>query len=351
MAALFFVIFIFYPLIFHKTLWEAIAFLGIAAIEFGIFLYANRRQRNAYPGKNCMFAVYCIFFFSILFFGLYREIFTASIIPVINFYMFLLFTQVLFIFDPILNLSLNVIVLIFFACFSLQYGYMDVFMQNIGSGLVAGTIGMVFSWYASYYMIREMLTAKKLEEERAHFKEQSIKDELTGLSNRRDFLNSVNFYTSVCQQVHQTVCVMMMDVDHFKKYNDFYGHAHGDFVLKMIGEVLKKLIQEHMVFAARVGGEEFIILWTENRLSEAERLALKLRQMINDMNIPHEQSDSASHITASYGLYFLRGGSKDTADELYQKADRALYEAKRHGRNRVVLLDSDDQTTFRSVAE
>jgi diguanylate cyclase (GGDEF)-like protein len=200
-------------------------------------------------------------------------------------------------------------------------------------------------------MIREMLTAKKLEVERNRFKEQSIKDELTGLSNRRDFLSSVNFYISVCRQVSQTVCVIMMDVDHFKKYNDFYGHAQGDIVLKMIGNVLETLVEEHSIFAARVGGEEFIILWTENRLSEAEQLALKLRQMINDMKIPHIKSDTAPHITASYGLYFLRGGSMDTAEELYRKADRALYEAKRQGRNQIILLDSDDQSEFRSVEQ
>jgi diguanylate cyclase (GGDEF)-like protein len=141
----------------------------------------------------------------------------------------------------------------------------------------------------------------------------------------------------------------MMDVDHFKKYNDFYGHAQGDLVLKMIGDVLKQLVQNGLVFAARVGGEEFIILWTENRLNEAEQFALSLKQMINDLQIPHEKSDAASHVTASYGLYFLRGGSMDTVDELYQKADRAMYEAKRRGRNRIIILDSDEQPVFRLV--
>jgi diguanylate cyclase (GGDEF)-like protein len=215
--------------------------------------------------------------------------------------------------------------------------------------MIAGVLSMIFNWYTSYYMIREMLTAKKLEEERNRFKEQSIKDELTGLSNRRDFMNSVNFYISVCRHVSQTVCIIMMDVDHFKKYNDFYGHAHGDLLLKFIGKVLKRLVQEESVFAARVGGEEFIIMWTENRLSEAEHFALKLKQMINDLRIPHAKSDVAHHVTASYGLYVLRGGSMDTVDELYERADRALYEAKNHGRNRIVLLDSDEPFVFRPV--
>jgi diguanylate cyclase (GGDEF)-like protein len=217
------------------------------------------------------------------------------------------------------------------------------------NGIIAAIVGTTFSWYASYIMIREMLTAKKLEDERSKFKEQSIKDELTGLSNRRDFLNSANFYTSVCQHVHQTIGVIMMDVDHFKNYNDVYGHAQGDLVLKAIGDVLKNLVQEEKVFAARVGGEEFIILWTENRLSEAEGLALKLKKTINALNIPHSKSDAALHVTASYGLYFLRGGSMDTVDEFYEKADAALYEAKKQGRNRIILVDSYEPSVFRLV--
>jgi diguanylate cyclase (GGDEF)-like protein len=348
-AVIFPILFIFYPLLIKKNISEVFVFIIIVIIEYGVFSYANYQRKKPYPVKDYVFFAYCFYFFSMLFFGVYIEFAFSSIIPSLNFYLFLLFSQILFIFDPILNLFVHLTVLIFFCILSLKYNLLDILKQNIVSGIIAGVVGMVFSWYASYIMIREMITAKKLEEERGRFKEQSIKDELTGLSNRRDFLNSVKFYIAVCQHVHQTVCVIMMDVDHFKKYNDFYGHAQGDLVLKMMGKVLSKFVQEESVFAARIGGEEFIILWTENRLSEAEYLALKLKQAINDLQIPHAKSDVAPHVTASYGLYFLRGGSMDTADELYEKADRASYEAKSQGRNRIILLDSDEPSVFRHV--
>jgi diguanylate cyclase (GGDEF)-like protein len=132
----------------------------------------------------------------------------------------------------------------------------------------------------------------------------------------------------------------MMDVDFFKNYNDFYGHPKGDIVLQSIGKVLKELAEEDRVYVARVGGEEFIVLWTENRMIEAERFVLKLRQKIIDLQIPHEKSHAAPYVTASFGLYFMRGGSLDSADELYNFVDIALYKAKESGRNCIMLLDS-----------
>jgi diguanylate cyclase (GGDEF)-like protein len=136
----------------------------------------------------------------------------------------------------------------------------------------------------------------------------------------------------------------MMDVDFFKCYNDHYGHSKGDFVLRSIGMALQSLIDEERVFAARVGGEEFIVLWTENRISEAERVALKLRQKIIDLRIPHEKSSVAPYVTASLGMYILRGGSSDSVEDFYNNADAALYEAKNRGRNRIMLMDSADKT-------
>jgi diguanylate cyclase (GGDEF)-like protein len=135
----------------------------------------------------------------------------------------------------------------------------------------------------------------------------------------------------------------MMDVDYFKKYNDHYGHPKGDFVLQSIGKVLQVLIEEERVFAARVGGEEFIILWTENRVAEAERVAVKLRQMIIDLQIPHVKSSVAPYITASLGMYILRGGTIGATEDLYNNADSALYEAKKRGRNCIWLRDSVDK--------
>ncbi|MDR2900014.1 MAG: hypothetical protein LBV20_00640, partial [Treponema sp.] len=94
-------IFIFYPLIIKKDFHEALAFIIAAAVEYGIYFYAKCQQKKMYSVRNYLFAVYCLSFFSMLFFGVYIEVTSSSIIPSVNFYMFLLFSQVLFIFDPV----------------------------------------------------------------------------------------------------------------------------------------------------------------------------------------------------------------------------------------------------------
>ncbi|GMO25219.1 MAG: hypothetical protein Ta2B_04750 [Termitinemataceae bacterium] len=215
--------------------------------------------------------------------------------------------------------------------------------------LLTALISMTLNWYIAHTVIKGIVVQQNLQKERNKFLEDSTHDQLTGLNNRRSFSNSVDFYISVCRHVHQSVCVLMMDVDYFKLYNDFYGHQKGDVVLQSIGNILTKLSYEEHLFAARVGGEEFIILWTENRVDEAERVVLKLREMINALNIEHRKSSVSSHVTASYGLYIMRGGSPDSSEELYNTADTALYKAKESGRDCIVLLDSNEIDNYRLI--
>jgi diguanylate cyclase (GGDEF)-like protein len=252
--------------------------------------------------------------------------------------------QILFVISFLWSLILNLVTVIVFSVLSILLEPFDIWIFNVAGIIIAGLSGMIITRYMYYMVIKGMIATRRLEFERNRFREESIKDELTGLSNRRDYLHAVNFYISVCRHVHQTICAIMMDVDFFKLYNDHYGHPMGDMVLKAIGKELQALIEEERVFAARVGGEEFIVLWTENRITEAERVALKLRQKILDLQITHEKSPVAPYVTASLGLYILRGGSTDSVADFYNNADAALYEAKRQGRNCIMLRDSADNT-------
>jgi diguanylate cyclase (GGDEF)-like protein len=254
----------------------------------------------------------------------------------------------MFVFDPLIIVLLDLLTLAVFSFLTLWYKAYLFARVDIVNAAVSLLAGITLNWHIAHILVGRIILTQKIEHERNHFREESVKDELTGLSNRRDYQHAVGFYISVCRHVHQTVCALMMDVDFFKKYNDHYGHPQGDVVLQSIGGILRQLMEEESIFAARVGGEEFIILWTENRIAEAERVALKLRQMIIDLAIPHEQSAVAPYVTASIGLYVLRGGAGDTAEEFYSNADLALYEAKKNGRNCIVLHDSEDKS-FRMV--
>lgn len=323
---------------------KALVVAGAGALEFAVFLYISRLCGQKKYAKRRVYAALGCYFVFLLGFGICLSVFFTPEYYGVNFIVFLICSQVVFVLNPPLILLLNAAAVSVFACLGAPVKPPQIWRSDLVNAAIAALIGMALSWYMSRSLIKVMITSRRFEQERNRFREESIRDELTGLSNRRDYLNAVNFYISVCHHVHQTVCAVMMDVDYFKNYNDYYGHQKGDAVLKSIGDVLRRLSSEEHAFTARVGGEEFIVLWTENRIAEAERVALKLRQMIIDLQIPHEKSAAAPHITASFGLYIQRGGSADTAEDLYRNADSALYMAKKNGRNCIMCINSEDKT-------
>jgi diguanylate cyclase (GGDEF)-like protein len=344
LTGILFGIFIFFPLLIEKQFEKCAAYFIMAVLGFLIAFYSSYLIKHNKCKPLFINTGFFIFYVFLLALGMYFEIFqrpnnNASIVLV-----FFISAQIPFVIDLLWILILNAATVIIFSFFSIQIEPFEIWVYDVSNIIFAALISIVITRYTYYTVIKGMIAARRLEFERNRFREESIKDELTGLSNRRNYYHAVNFYISVCQHVHQTICAVMMDVDFFKQYNDFYGHPKGDIVLQSIGKVLQSLIEEERVFAARVGGEEFIMLWTENRISEAERVALKLWQKIIDLKIPHEKSSVAPYVTASLGVYILRGGSTDSVDDLYNNADSALYEAKKQGRNRIMLRDSADGT-------
>jgi diguanylate cyclase (GGDEF)-like protein len=278
---------------------------------------------------------FAFFVFFLTIFSLY--VYTLDKSPsAVRLLLMFLSSQIIFVLDTISLIIINTVIISLFFIINNYYGKISgIYIPSnnifdITNIIFSSMMCITFNWYTSHAIIRGII-------ERNH-------DQLTGLNNRRSFEQSVNFYTSVCRHVHQTVCIVMMDVDFFKNYNDLYGHTKGDIVLQSIGRALKELSDEYRLYAARVGGEEFIVMWNENRVLEAERMALKIRKKILDLKIPHENSSIAQHITASLGLYFMRGGSMDSTKELYNYADIALYKAKEAGRNCIMLLDSAGHT-------
>lgn len=160
-------------------------------------------------------------------------------------------------------------------------------------------------------------------------------DALTGLNNRRQFEVRLSEQYSVANRQNTPLCAIMTDIDFFKKFNDTYGHAVGDLVLKNTAAVIKNELREYDI-ASRYGGEEFCILLPQTNLEEAKIVAERLRSAVENMELEIKKGKTI-HVTISVGLAEL--DIKDMAEDLYMKADRALYEAKESGRNRVVVYN------------
>jgi diguanylate cyclase (GGDEF)-like protein len=173
-------------------------------------------------------------------------------------------------------------------------------------------------------------------EEKLIAEKQAKTDIVTGLFNRRAYyeISLMEFQRLV--RHHRILSVIMFDIDSFKIINDSYGHDAGDIVLNSVGNIVKEVIRKYD-YAFRMGGDEFLLLLPETSQEQACLLAERIRVKIEDQNILDKNHNKLS-LTASFGI--AQYSQKDTSiADVTRKADEALYQAKKSGRNRVEVLD------------
>lgn len=179
-------------------------------------------------------------------------------------------------------------------------------------------------------------------------REMAQKDALTGIYNRRFFDENYERIWRQASREEKYLTVMLVDVDYFKKFNDSYGHVKGDISLKKIAEALNKLVKRPLDLVARYGGEEFVVVCYNARKDFACALSERMRESIESLHIPHCSSEVTDHITLSVGAAVMMPENQLGAEFLLEAADQALYEAKRTGRNKVIIKELGDMD---SIAE
>jgi len=160
-------------------------------------------------------------------------------------------------------------------------------------------------------------------------------DMLSGLANRRGFQSRLDFEWMKAQQHGSELSLMMIDVDHFKLYNDTYGHPEGDICLARLGETLSGIAAETMGFAGRYGGEEFCLLLPNTASIPAIEVGEMVRAAVRNLAMPHATS-SHQQVTVSVGVAAVRPNDRMRPGDLIEAADAALYAAKHRGRDTVV---------------
>jgi diguanylate cyclase (GGDEF)-like protein len=208
---------------------------------------------------------------------------------------------------------------------------MSVIGQGVGSQLA---LALALSEENSRLVARLEERGAALEVANAELFAQSNTDPLTGVANRRQLM-------SFLREVGGRCALLVVDVDHFKSYNDSFGHAEGDTCLKLIARTLEGGVIAGRDLVARQGGEEFVVVLADRSLKDAELLAEQLRASVEALE-GRRKAQLRRGVTVSIGLAW-RGTKRDKPiADLMQEADAAVYEAKRTGRNRVCRGGSDD---------
>ena len=173
-------------------------------------------------------------------------------------------------------------------------------------------------------------------------------DELTGLGNRRMVNNTLKLEINRARRAGALLSVILLDVDHFKNYNDTYGHPAGDKVLQRLSDLMQKATSRAGEVVARYGGEEFLLILPGASRTNAMRTATRLKDLVQDEGIVHESSGVSDVVTVSQGLVTVRPESDMSPGELVQMVDKALYEAKESGRNTIVIGDAEERRFIKS---
>jgi diguanylate cyclase (GGDEF)-like protein len=181
---------------------------------------------------------------------------------------------------------------------------------------------------------------KRLLDHAESLRARSYVDGLTGIANRRYFDVALDRELRRAQRIGGTLSLLLTDIDSFKAYNDHFGHQGGDTCLSTVAQALASRLKRPADVAARYGGEEFAAILPDTDAAQARRLAENIREYVASLELPHAPAAVHPRVTLSIGVASLEKGRLDDAAALIEAADKALYAAKRGGRN-CVVVDGD----------
>lgn len=188
-----------------------------------------------------------------------------------------------------------------------------------------------------------LLLTRKLNEANRELSRLSSVDGLTGIPNRRVFDDTLVREWRRAERRNAPLSLLLLDIDHFKEYNDCYGHQAGDDCLRAVAGSLDRALRRSSDLAARYGGEEFVIVLPETDAEGARNVAENVLEIVRGLGIEHARSPTASRVTISIGVAMAIPARDDDSGwkKLLGSADAALYQAKDNGRNRIEVAQAD----------
>jgi diguanylate cyclase (GGDEF)-like protein len=326
-----------FPVFYEKNYINALFYLLFAVIALVLSYYTNYKMQTTVPSNRFIYVFITLFYVNVMSFGIYLNMFSIHEKPASVFFSFLICALLMFVNPPQFNLSLTLSAIAVFIVISICFKSFDTAVYDIVCTVLAGIISLYFTWQITKLRFGLEISTTILEEERNKYLDQSTIDELTKLKNRRDFMHTFQRYLKNYRSFDNWLCIAICDIDFFKNYNDHYGHPMGDTCLRSVAGVLNSLMDSLGVYAARVGGEEFALLWFEKDVSHVDEVLTHISKSIRELHLLHEKSKVSQYVTISIGVYIEHCGVSSETKVLYDLADKALYAAKGNGRNCAIV--------------
>ncbi len=207
--------------------------------------------------------------------------------------------------------------------------------QDEARGFQAGAVDYIVKPFSPLIALARVKTHVELKRRGDMLAELAGLDGLTGIPNRRQFDRSLSSEWERSVRHRHALSLLFIDIDFFKPYNDHYGHTEGDECLKRVARAIRKDMIRAEDLASRYGGEEFACILPQTDNGGALQVARRILHSVRALGIPHAKSAAAEQVTVSIGVATAAPATADRALHLIESADRALYQAKQQGRNRI----------------
>ncbi len=313
-----------------------------------VFLYASKLMTFQYVNaaiSHTTTAIYICFLYGIV---IANQIFGFEL-PNTLFYVVMSLAPIAFIIPPLVITLINVL----FACIYLLIVKGQLDKLGFYEELLACTIVLVISTMMGFYIGRtraeQAFASQKNNALAKALQQTSITDQLTGLLNHRSFQSDYYELYDGCQNNKRHIGVIMLDIDKFKLFNDYYGHLEGDRCLSLIGHAIGGFTNPEIT-TYRFGGEEFVLLLRGQSASRTIAIAENVRQQVMALAIKHEYSPAAPVVTVSVGVHVGVPNKQEKPMDFFDHADQAMYMSKRAGGNRVSVFSGASEAEAAAAA-
>ena len=216
--------------------------------------------------------------------------------------------------------------------------------QDETRALEAGAVDFITKPFNVAVVRARVRTHLTLKRQSDAMRELTLTDALTGVANRRSFNDAIDNEWRRCARAQAPLSVIMVDIDHFKHYNDSFGHQAGDACLAQVADAMRSCAGRPPDLLARYGGEEFVVLLPQVGSQGAQTVAKRILAAVRELAIPHRVSPAGETVTVSLGVATtVPGEASYDGDMLVRTADNALYRAKEAGRNRYCVAGDDQE--------